>query len=88
MQLLTLDDQTFLMDRVPDKVDEDMRFAVLDNSDIANPDFFFVPLIYLESFSSPSAAAAIFLARNANGRTERKDSTGKTLKEIQEAIFK
>ncbi len=29
MQLLTLDDQTFLMDRVPDKVDEDMRFAYL-----------------------------------------------------------
>ena len=47
MQLLTLDDQTFLMDRVPDKVDEDMRFAVLDNSDIANPDFFFVPLQYI-----------------------------------------
>tara|TARA_B100001057_G_scaffold349296_1_gene350738 strand:+ start:11713 stop:12222 length:510 start_codon:yes stop_codon:yes gene_type:complete len=59
MQLLTLDDQTFLMDRVPDKVDEDMRFAVLDNSDTANPDFFFVPLIYLESFSSPSAVLEI-----------------------------
>jgi hypothetical protein len=40
------------------------------------------------TFSSPSAAAAIFLARNANGRTEWKDSTGKTLKEIQEAISK
>jgi hypothetical protein len=40
------------------------------------------------TFSSPSTAAAIFLARNANGRTEWKDSTGKTLKEIQEAISK
>ena len=40
------------------------------------------------TFSSPSAAAAIFLARNANGRTEWKDSSGKTLKEIQEAISK
>ena len=40
------------------------------------------------TFSSPSTAAAIFLARNANGRTEWKDSSGKTLKEIQEAISK
>ena len=55
MHLLTLEDETFLMDRVPDQVDENMRFAVLDNSDTTNPDFFFVPLIYFESFSSPSA---------------------------------
>ena len=33
MHLLTLEDETFLMDRVPDQVDENMRFAVLDNSD-------------------------------------------------------
>ena len=37
------------------------------------------------TFSSPSTAAAIFLARNANGRTEWKSKQGKTLKEIQEA---
>ena len=55
MQLLTLENKSYLMDRVPDKVDDDLRFSVLDNSDITNPDFFFVPLIYLESFSSPSA---------------------------------
>ena len=59
MHLLTLEDETFLMDRVPDQVDENMRFAVLDNSDTTNPDFFFVPLIYLESFSSPSAVLQI-----------------------------
>lgn len=38
------------------------------------------------TFSSPTTAAAIFLGRNANGRTEWKDANGKTLKEIQEAI--
>jgi hypothetical protein len=59
MQLLTLENKTFLMDQVPDKVDEDMRFAVLDNTDTSNPDFFFVPLIYLESFSAPSAVLQI-----------------------------
>lgn len=34
-------------------------------------------------FNSPSSAAAIVLGRNANGRTEWKDASGKTLKEIQ-----
>ena len=59
MQLLTLDNKAYMLDRVPDHVSEDMRFAVLDNSDPANPDFFFIPLIYLESFSSPSAVLQI-----------------------------
>lgn len=36
-------------------------------------------------FSSPSTAATCFLARSANGRTEWKDSTGRTLREIQES---
>ena len=35
-------------------------------------------------FKSPSTAAAVLLARNANGRIEWKTDTGKTLKEIQE----
>jgi|TARA_R100000030_G_C3199178_1_gene110416 hypothetical protein len=59
MQLLTLDNTAYLLDRVPDHVAEDMRFAVLDNSDPSNPDFFFIPLIYLESFSAPSAVLQI-----------------------------
>ena len=59
MQLLTLDNESYLLDRVPDQVEEDMRFAVLDNSDPTNPDFFFIPLIYLESFSAPSAVLQI-----------------------------
>lgn len=37
------------------------------------------------SFSSPSTAASVFLARNTNGRTKWKNKEGKTLKEIQEA---
>jgi hypothetical protein len=36
------------------------------------------------TFTSPSKAAAIFLARNANGRIEWKNKSGKTLKDIQE----
>ena len=48
MQILTLDNTAYLLNKIPDQVDEDMRFAVLDNSDSTNPDFFFVPLIYLK----------------------------------------
>ena len=59
MQLLTLENEAYLLDRVPDHVEEDMRFAVLDNSDTSNPDFFFIPLIYLESFSAPSAVLPV-----------------------------
>lgn len=39
------------MNEIPDEVD-DLRFAVLDNSDPKNPDYFFIPLIFLESFNS------------------------------------
>ena len=66
MQILTLENTTYLLNKVPDEVDEDMRFSVLDNSDPKNPDFFFVPLIYLESFSSPSAVLEI-LPGNTQG---------------------
>ena len=37
------------------------------------------------TFSSPSLAAQVVLGRSANGRTEWKDPTGKTLKALQEA---
>jgi predicted GIY-YIG superfamily endonuclease len=37
------------------------------------------------TFNKPSTAAAVLLARSANGRTEWKDASGKTLKAIQES---
>ncbi len=36
-------------------------------------------------FNSPSTAAGVLLGRSANGRTEWKDVSGRTLREIQEA---
>lgn len=53
MRILTLDDTAYDMTELPEEVD-DMRFSVLDNSDPKNPDFFFIPLIFLESFNSPA----------------------------------
>jgi hypothetical protein len=59
MRILTLENQCFLLDRLPEEVDDDLRFSVLDNSDPKNPDFFFVPMIFLESFSSPAMVLRI-----------------------------
>jgi hypothetical protein len=53
MRILTLQNNCYDLDHLPDEVD-DMRFAILDNSNPADPDYFFIPLIYLESFNSPA----------------------------------
>jgi hypothetical protein len=62
MRILTLENETFILNQLPEAVDEALRFAVLDNSNPADPDFFFNPLIFLESFNSP----AIVLEINGN----------------------
>lgn len=60
MRILTLDNKSYPMNDIPDEVD-DLRFCVLDNSDPKDPDYFFIPLIFLESFNSPA------LVLNING---------------------
>ncbi len=59
MLILTLDNQAYDLNNLPDEVDENMRFSVLDNSDYYNPDFYFMPLIFLESFNSPAMVLKI-----------------------------
>ena len=59
MQILTLDNKLFSLNNLPDEVDESTRFAVLDNSDPKDPDFFFQPLIFLESFNAPAMVLKI-----------------------------
>jgi len=54
MRILTLDNECFNLEDLPEQIEDDIRFSVLDNSDPKNPDFFFVPLIFLESFSAPA----------------------------------
>ena len=59
MQILTLDNKTFSLNNLPEEVDENTRFAVLDNSTPNEPDFFFMPLIFLESFNAPAIVLQI-----------------------------
>lgn len=59
MQILTLDNKSFNLNNLPEEVDDNMRFAVLDNSNPNEPDFFFIPLIFLESFNAPAVVLKI-----------------------------
>jgi hypothetical protein len=54
LRILTLENKCYELDNLPDQIDDDIRFSVLDNSNPQEPDFFFMPLIFLESFSAPA----------------------------------
>jgi len=58
MRILTLDNTAYSMDQIPNEIDE-VRFCVLDNSDPKEPDYFYIPLIFLESFNSPALVLRI-----------------------------
>jgi hypothetical protein len=59
MRILTLDDNSsYEINEIPEEID-DIRFCVLDNSDPKNPDYFFIPLIFLESFNAPALVLKI-----------------------------
>ena len=59
MQILTLDNKCFKLTQLPEKLEDEIHFSVLDNSDPLNPDYFFIPLIFIESFSSPAIVMEI-----------------------------
>lgn len=59
MRILNLENNAaFELDHLPDEV-EDLRFAILDNSNPQLPDYFFIPLIFLESFNAPALVLKI-----------------------------
>lgn len=53
MRIHTLEDKSYELNELPDTID-DIRFAVFDNSNPKDADYFFIPLIFLESFTSPA----------------------------------
>lgn len=58
MRILREDNNVFELNKLPDKVD-DLRFCVLDNSDPDSPDYFFMPLVFIESFNEPAVVLKI-----------------------------
>lgn len=58
MNILTLDNKPYNLETLPDEID-DMRFAILDNSTPTNVDYFYIPLIFLETFNAPALVLRI-----------------------------
>jgi hypothetical protein len=58
MRILTLEDRFYNLETLPEEVD-DLRFAILDNSNPQNVDYHYIPLIFLESFNSPALVLRI-----------------------------
>jgi len=58
MKILTLENEAYDLDHLPDEID-DMRFAILDNSNPQDPDYHYIPLIFLESFNAPALVLRI-----------------------------
>lgn len=53
MKILTLENKQYNLENLPEEVD-DLRFAILDNSNPQAVDYHYIPLIFLESFNSPA----------------------------------
>ena len=58
IRILTLDNTHYDLDHLPEEID-DMRFAILDNSNPVDPDYHFIPLIFLENFNAPALVLRI-----------------------------
>lgn len=55
MRILTNNNQTFELDNIPDIIENDLRFCVLDYSNQNDVDFMFPPVVFLDQFSRPCA---------------------------------
>ena len=58
MRILTLEDQFYNLETLPEEID-DLRFAILDNSNPSFVDYYYIPLIFLESFNAPAVVLQI-----------------------------
>lgn len=58
MKILTVENTTYELDDIPETVD-DLRYGILDYTNPKNVDYYFIPLIFLESFYSPAAVLQI-----------------------------
>lgn len=58
MLILTEENKSFNLDKVPEE-DVDVRYCVLDCSNPKDIDFYWLPLIFLESFNAPAVVLNI-----------------------------
>lgn len=58
MKILTVENKPYDLDILPDEID-DVRYCVLDAAAKDDVDFYFLPLIFLESFHAPAICLKI-----------------------------
>ena len=58
MKILTVENETYELDDIPDTID-DLRYSILDYSNPGFIDYYFIPLVFLESFYAPAAVLKI-----------------------------
>lgn len=58
MLILTIENLPYNLENLPEEID-DLRFAILDNSNPQNVDYHYIPLIFLESFNAPALVLKI-----------------------------
>jgi len=58
MKILTVENKPYELDTVPEVID-DIRYCVLDAGDPDFVDFYFLPLVFLESFHAPAICLRI-----------------------------
>ena len=64
MKILTLDNnEPYNLENLPEEID-DLRFAILDNSNPHAVDYHYIPLIFLESFKPHGSNLFIFSTIN------------------------
>ena len=70
MKILTVENKTYTLEKIPEYVDDSLRFAVLDNSNPSDPDYFYIPLIMLQQRAHVGRArdAQRLLARDERER--------------------
>jgi len=59
MKILTVENTVYDLTHLPSELDEDIRYAVLNNSNPSTPDFYFSPLIIVDVFTSPAVVLQI-----------------------------
>ena len=58
MRILTVENKPYELNHIPG-MDEDIRYCVLDCTDPKEIDFYFIPLMLLETFSAPAVVLEI-----------------------------
>ena len=58
MRILKVENESFDLNELPE-ITDDLKFGILDNSSQDNVDYYFISLIFLESFTVPGLALKI-----------------------------